>query len=237
MENLEFKLLNLTLRLFAVSIFIQQMEYSLIYLKNQKNKFIKFPFFLLNIITLCISCVCIFDPHISFAPYFLASLMIQYYQFQGLFNGGSSSMSHQVALALNIGFFLNHLNLSGKFVLYYIGIQGIFSYWIAGIVKLIEPDWRSGHTLRQILLFSNYQIPLKFKIIAQNHLMTLIASWVTIIFELFFPISLLNKNLLYFFLFSFFIFHIMNAIVFGLNRFIFAWLAAYPAIYFISTQL
>lgn len=62
------------------------------------------------------------------------------------------------------------------------------------------------------------------------------ASWTIILFEVTFPAAILNAHLSLVYMASGLAFHAGNAYVFGLNRFFFAWLAAYPAIYAIVSS-
>ena len=57
------------------------------------------------------------------------------------------------------------------------------------------------------------------------------------IFELIFPLSFLNSAALILALFIAALFHLANACVFGLNRFFWTWLAAYPSILWLQHRL
>ena len=55
-------------------------------------------------------------------------------------------------------------------------------------------------------------------------------SWAVILFELLLPISLFDQRLLIAALAIAALFHLANACLFGLNRFFWIWLAAYPSL-------
>ena len=63
------------------------------------------------------------------------------------------------------------------------------------------------------------------------------ASWAVIGFEVLFPLALLNQTLLIAALTCAAAFHIANACLFGLNRFVWFWLAAYPSILWLQSRL
>lgn len=235
--NLNYPLIEITIRIFAISIFIQNIELLVLSrnkfdLRNQSS--ILFSTVILSILA---SIIAFIHPHLLLSLPILICLFIQFVYFEGLYNGGSTSMSHQVAIALSVGSILQYFNQPITIVLYYIGVQAVLSYWVAGLVKLIEPGWRHGQTLAQILLYSTYQIPPCIKKLANKKSFMLLASWMTILIEVSFPVYLFNTKALVIVLFFMFVFHLTNAIIFGINRFIFAWLTTYPAIYFLALQL
>lgn len=197
------------------------------------DKTLKFSVYLL----LTLSFISIVFPSLATAPLFLFCIFLQFLTFGGLYNGGSTAMSHQVAIALSIGTLLIYLNLPIQFVLYYIGIQSVMSYWVAGLVKIKEKEWRNGQTLKDIIQYSNYQLPEFIKKISNYRPFMLLGSWMTIIIEISLPLFLLNIEALHLILILLFIFHIFNAFVFGINRFIFAWLSTYPAIYYLALKI
>ena len=61
----------------------------------------------------------------------------------------------------------------------------------------------------------------------------LFVGWAVIVFELLFPLALVAPNSLMFSLFAIgAIFHLGNALVMGLNTFLWTFLAAYPAVWY-----
>ena len=58
-----------------------------------------------------------------------------------------------------------------------------------------------------------------------------------IAFEVTFPLALMSEPALILALTLATAFHIANAILFGLNRFVWIWLGAYPSILWLQTQL
>ena len=62
-------------------------------------------------------------------------------------------------------------------------------------------------------------------------------SWAVMLFEVIFPITLLHPALLIPALFLAASFHVSNACFFGLNRFVWFWIASYPSILWLQDRL
>lgn len=166
------------------------------------------------------------------APSFAAPILTALYilitlRFRGSFNGGSDSMSMMTLIGLN--FALHESATTIGFHL--IGFYSTVSYFIAGLVKLKNKYWRSGFALKIFLTQSNYWIPETIQELAQQRIFTIPASFLLIFFECSFPIVWLLPSLTKFYVAGACIFHIVNYFCLGLNRFVFAWLATYPALF------
>lgn len=145
-------------------------------------------------------------------------------RFRGNFNGGSDMMTFVVATGLIIG---------GPFGLVYIAIHCCYSYFKAGLVKVIQPVWRSGQSLSSFLQISLYpDVKSLGELLKPKKNLTLILSWLTLIFEISIPIVFIFPELTVFYFFGAVLFHFMICITFGLNRFFWIWLAAWPALFF-----
>ncbi|MCB0348082.1 MAG: HTTM domain-containing protein, partial [Bdellovibrionales bacterium] len=152
----------------------------------------------------------------------------------GSFNGGSDYMTILVLLTSTSAFLLPQYS---HYIWIYLGVQVVLSYFISGVVKLKQPTWRSGESLLYLIQSSNYQIPDKTKHLITNKKVAAALSWVVIIFEISSPLVLLSPNICFFYLVIATTFHIANFYVFGLNRFIFAWLASYPALVYLTFMI
>jgi len=164
----------------------------------------------------------------------LLSTILICLRFRGVFNGGSDYMTLTVLIALLVAtsFWNERLVVYGA--LLYLAIQGVSSYFIGGISKLKRKNWRNGVALRDFLRSTIYQPSPVLESFAANKQRITLASWGLILFECAFPLALLNSTLCLAFLGAALTFHLLNFYAFGLNRFVFAWLASYPAIYTIS---
>jgi hypothetical protein len=120
----------------------------------------------------------------------------------------------------------------------YIAIVCGLSYFVAGAAKLAQKKWRRGLALQEILLHSNAVRKVAWiQILAEKRNIIFLASWAVVLFEISFPLVLLNGRWAMFYLLIGVFFHFANFLIFGLNRFFWAWLAAYPAVLLMAQTL
>lgn len=157
-------------------------------------------------------------------------------KWNGTFNGGSDMMS----LIIGSGLFISSLDAIWpplrQLGITYIGVHATFSYFIAGAIKLQTPDWRGGSGLPAFInssLYSNQNL----SALLSKKSVSLGLSWLVMLFEITLPLALLNGQILAYYFAGAMAFHITNALIFGLNRFIWVWAAAWPGIFFISETL
>lgn len=164
----------------------------------------------------------------------VAGLLLR--RFQGPYNGGSDCMSILVLLCL----FLFHVaptRFWQEIALGYLAFQLTFSYFQSGYIKVINPEWRSGRALTDVFAITAYPVSHHVRQLAQSPRLMFTMSWSVILFELLFPLSLLNHITLLAALAIAALFHLANACLFGLNRFFWIWLAAYPVIIWFQHRL
>lgn len=158
------------------------------------------------------------------------------FRFRGVFNGGSDYMT----LTVLFGLFFSSLNqndpLLVRYGLLYIALQCTLSYFIAGIVKVRTPAWRSGLALRAFIKHSNYPVPTTIRQWVERPILMFVASWVVMLWECTFPLIWLWPKFVFGYLAVAILFHLGVFISFGLNRFVFAWLASYPALIYGVSQ-
>lgn len=136
-------------------------------------------------------------------------------RWRGTFNGGSDAMTFLILTAWLVSAILPS---SESIALLYIAIQLILSYLVAGIAKIVSPQWRNGQAPQYFLAMSG---------VAVTPEQAFVLAWVVLVFECLFPLAVFAP--IPFLLFGL-VFHLMNVYFFGLNRFVFAWVAAYPAL-------
>lgn len=172
------------------------------------------------------------------APVKLALLFSGLYlvwRFRGPYCGGSDTMSLLVLSGLTLSDWVP--NYAREWVIGYIAFQLIMSYWQSGWVKVVNPEWRKGNALFQVFAYSAYPVSYAVRSWAQQPRVLFGMGWSVIIFELLFPLSLLNEYALLLALLFAFAFHCANAGLFGLNRFVLAWLSAYPLLIWFQGRL
>jgi len=150
-------------------------------------------------------------------------------RFQGPYNGGSDRMSLLVLFCLCLTYFAP-TKFWQEMAFGYLALQLIFSYFFSGWVKVVNPEWRSGRALCDVFQFSVYPVSESLRQWTKSPRLLLIAAWGVMIFELVFPLTLLSQTSLIVALVIAASFHFANACLFGLNRFFWIWLAAYPSI-------
>ncbi|BDU53060.1 hypothetical protein LINBF2_12950 [Limnohabitans sp. INBF002] len=169
---------------------------------------------------------------------FVGNLLILI-RWRGAFNGGSDFMTLVVLTGLLISQVVGalvHVELGWQAGFWYIAIQAITSYFMSGAVKLLRREWRNGSAMTIFLNGAIYG-PLSATHPLLNKWLAMLGSWGFIVWEILFPISLVDPRLAAVFCAVAALFHFLVFWFFGLNRFFWAWLCAFPAIIWCSAQL
>lgn len=154
-------------------------------------------------------------------------------RFRGTFNGGSDQMFLQTLMALTFGFWFHTSGLA-ELALIYLTIQIVYSYFKAGWVKLLSPDWRSGVALTAFLQAGPFTSSEVWAHRLKKSGLAKPSAWIVIGAELMMPLSVLHHGLAVAGCAFALVFHLLNARFFGLNRFFWAWLSAWPAVFYFS---
>jgi hypothetical protein len=157
-----------------------------------------------------------------------AHSLLVLHRFQGPYNGGSDRMGLLVLYCLSLARWTPD-GLMSEVAIGYLAVQVILSYFMSGQVKIVNPDWRQGHALRDVFAFSAYPVTESLRNLANHPRLLWVASWSVMVFEILFPFSILDPILLHVALVIAAFFHLANACLFGLNRFFWFWLASYPS--------
>jgi hypothetical protein len=153
-------------------------------------------------------------------------------RFRGSFNGGSDAMSMVILSAMSVSTCAGQTTLVSRFALLYIAVQVTLSYVIAGLSKLTHAEWRNGQALVHFITRSPYAAPawlVRAKWL-ENRAFCCVLAWGLMGFECLFPCAWLDPRACLGFIALGVCFHLANTAVFGLNRFVFAWAAGYPAL-------
>ena len=168
---------------------------------------------------------------------FVGNLLILI-RWRGAFNGGSDFLTLVVLTGLLISQVvgaLGNAQLGWQAGFWYIAIQAITSYFMSGAVKLLRPEWRNGSAMTIFLIGAIYG-PLSATHPLRNKWLAMMGSWGFIVWEILFPLSLLDPRLAAVFCAVAAFFHFLVFWFFGLNRFFWAWLCSFPAIIWCSAQ-
>lgn len=155
-------------------------------------------------------------------------------RFQGPYNGGSDRMKLLILSCLCLASIMPALK---EYIFAYLALQLVLSYFLAGWVKIVNPDWRNGQSLKDLFAFSAFPVSENLRALAQKPRILFLMSWSVLLFELAFPLALLSQSILVYALFAAAIFHLANSYLFGFNRFFWVWLAAYPSIIWFQNYL
>jgi hypothetical protein len=168
---------------------------------------------------------------------FVGNLLILI-RWRGAFNGGSDFLTLVVLTGLLISQVVGALGnpeLGWQAGFWYIAIQAITSYFMSGSVKVLRREWRNGSAMTIFLNGAIYG-PLSPDHPLRNKWLALIGSWSFIVWEMLFPLSLLDPRLAVVFCAVAAVFHFLVFWFFGLNRFFWAWMCSFPAIIWCSAQ-
>ncbi len=202
-----------------------------VYLLMQKDSFFVFLVFLR--LWIILFTIFYLNPW-SFLFIFLSSILINL-RFRGIFNGGSDYLAIMIQWVCLIGLFYPD-TLFSKIGLLYLAVQVIYSYFIAGYIKIIKPTWRQGLALPALLNNSILNSGLSFSRFLKKHRrFSQIITFTFLIFEISFPIIIWRPELGIYFLAFGFIFHMLNFILLGLNRFSQMWTVSYLAVWYLLT--
>lgn len=153
-------------------------------------------------------------------------------RFNGPLGGGSDSMVFQVLIGMLVASFGIVNPVLTQIGLGWIAAQSVLSYFLAGVAKVRNENWRNGIAVRNLLNSNGpYVLFTPTRRLAGAKSFCHLAGWGIVLFELTFPSVLLlpweGKLAI---LSAGAAFHFANALLLGLNRFVWAWMATYPAL-------
>ncbi len=166
----------------------------------------------------------------------LALLIVQLVRFQGPYNGGADKMAFLIVACLCVAH-MAPAPVWRELALAYLAVQLLLSYAVSGWVKLRNPDWRSGQALCDVFAFSAYPATTRYRALGKHSGLMRFGSWAVISLEVAMPIAFLYAPALALALGLAALFHMANAILLGLNRFFWIWIAAYPALWWFQGRM
>jgi len=202
--------------------FAQQSLEHVVARRNEQLIFI--PRFILSILL-----IIGFQTHWAILLLMLIGLL-QLYRFQGPYNGGSDRMSLLILFCMSLQTIAPD-QYWREVAMGYLALQLILSYFISGWVKIVNPEWRDGQALRDVFQYSAYPVSESLRDWANSPRLLYLMAWCVILFELVFPLALISQTSLVVALLVAAAFHFTNACLFGLNRFFWIWVSAYPSIF------
>ena len=174
------------------------------------------------------------------APFALAlSLLVAIQLYHFLRRGGLGLLaSDQMNLILLGATWLSTvLTRAPSAGLAFMSAQLCLSYFVNGAAKLAAPAWRSGRALQAIFSTASFGGPALSRLVTETPRLARVASWATIAWECGFPLILIVPAPVRLgFLAAGIMFHAITAVTMGLNQFLWAFPAAYPAIWYIASM-
>jgi len=150
-------------------------------------------------------------------------------RFRGNVNGGSDAMLFTILGGLTLALLDDAPMFWREAGLLYVAAQLVLSYLRAGIAKARHRAWWTGDALREFLALPAYGVPAG--VWSSPPLLRAISTAV-ILFECASPLVFVHPNFCALFIAAAFVFHAMTALLFGLNRFLLAWTAALPSLWY-----
>lgn len=150
---------------------------------------------------------------------------------------GSDEMAVVITVPLAAACVLGAPTDGVELAMWFIAAQLALSYWAAGVAKTRGAYWRDGSAFQRIAKTMSYGHPALAAGLARRPLVGQVATWGALGWELTMPIALvLGGPPAVIALGMGAAFHVANACIMGLNRFVPWFLAAYPAALFVSLR-
>jgi hypothetical protein len=124
-----------------------------------------------------------------------------------------------------------------ELAIYFICAQSLLSYFTAGFSKLVSKSWRNGQAIIGINRTDAYGAHKLFFWFRHRPAAARATCWMVILYECFSPaLVLLGRPYVFIFLGMSVLFHLMIAVAMRLNTFFWAFLAALPAVLYVSDK-
>ena len=123
--------------------------------------------------------------------------------------------------------------------LYFLAVQLVLAYFVAGAAKAISSAWRDGTAIRGVLSTNMFGSPVARSFVYKSKYINIALGWLVILFEVLFPLTLLlsDPTTILVLMALAFVFHLINAFMMGLNDFVWSFLSVYPAFYFLCMSI
>jgi hypothetical protein len=131
------------------------------------------------------------------------------------------------AMALTL---LSDTPVVASYCLYFLTLQLCCAYFAAGFHKVRSPAWRDGSALPGILSARVFGFPALGVWLGRHRWLWRPLAWGLVLWEVSFPVILIApREVCWFYLACGVLFHLGTAFTMGLNKFIWAFFALYPA--------
>ncbi|HEV3047726.1 MAG TPA: hypothetical protein VGY13_10225 [Solirubrobacteraceae bacterium] len=163
----------------------------------------------------------------------LSALFLEWRRQYG--DDGGDQMLTIMSTAFTIALLLSFARHALALGLYFMGAQACLAYVIAGVAKLRGEEWRKGIATERIFSTRTYGAPGVAALLRRRPALARAMCWGTIAFEASFVLApFLPLPGLLALLAVAASFHVGSAAIMGLNGFLWAFVATYPAIVFLN---
>lgn len=122
--------------------------------------------------------------------------------------------------------------------LWFLAFQACLSYVSAGLAKAFSPEWRDGSAIFKVFNTEAYGLRPVAALVRAHPIVGGVAAWSVIVFECLFPLVVIAPPPVMMGLLSMgLLFHVLCAVIMGLNSFLWAFTATYPAVVFANLSL
>jgi len=171
------------------------------------------------------------------APVLWVTTLLVDVRFRGTYNGGSDLMTMVVLTSLVVAHVGGRSTVLVNAALLYIAAQAMLSYFIAGVSKATNGDWWRGDALREFVARPDFATPAPVRRLLRRRGALIAASSAVIVFEVAFPVAFAGVPAAWVLVAMALLFHLGVVVVFGLNRFVLAWAASWPAVIYAARLL
>jgi hypothetical protein len=151
---------------------------------------------------------------------------------------GAQQMTMLILTASSIGCGFQRSIGCCRAAVIFIAAQACLSYFVAGTAKAISARWRSGQALENVLNTNTFGSIWMSSVLRRSPLLSRCLNWSVIIGELLFSSVIFAPRFIRASILSAGVgFHGANAMLMGLNDFFWAFVATYPCIYWVASQI
>jgi hypothetical protein len=158
-----------------------------------------------------------------------ATVWLSALRVRGTMNGGSDGMLFTVLVGLACATWPSAPPRLAQGAMVFVAAQLLLSYVRAGLAKAAQRSWWSGEALGHFLAIPAYGVPAW---VPRSSWLLRLVSPALVLFELAAPVVLLDLRACLIYSAVAWCFHLATAVIFGLNRFLLAWSAALPSVWF-----
>jgi hypothetical protein len=131
-----------------------------------------------------------------------------------------------------LGTVLGRDALSAKAGLWFVAALAVLSYFANGVAKLAAPSWRSGRAIIALLSTQTFGNRTLYRALAERPRWARMICWMMMLWECGFVLVVIVPDRFRMpLVISGILFHAFNAAIIGLNKFFWAFVATYPAIW------